>query len=253
MTEGYGQTEESKKSFTPVIIAAGLTVLFLGLSIFWPLTIGGGVILAVGIFYLFKERFGEEPKEHEEKYPLESVNKQKLGVWIFLMSEILIFGSLIVAYAYVRLSSSSWPVASQTHDATLGMVNTIILLTSSLAMVYALNSIKQGNAKGLKIGLMGTLVLGVSFLAIKLGYEWPQYYKNGFTISSGLPGSTYFVLTGLHALHVIAGLVAISYLSFRAFGGGFTSENHAIVENTGLYWHFVDIVWMFLFPLFYLI
>ena len=256
MTPGYEQTEVHELSFAPLLIAGGLAVLLLGLAVFLPAAIGGGVIIAVGLFYLFKERYENgsgSKKLNEEKWPLESISKQKLGIWVFLMSEILIFGSLIIAYAYVRLSSSSWPVAAQTHDIILGMVNTIILLTSSLAMVYALYSIRLGNVKGLKIGLLGTFALGISFLVIKLGFEWPQYYRNGFTITSGLPGSTYFVLTGLHALHVAAGLVAVGYLSFRAFRGSFNSANNTVVENSGLYWHFVDIVWMFLFPLFYLI
>ena len=88
---------------------------------------------------------------------------RNLGLWIFLASEILIFGSLIVAYVYVRVNSGSWPIATQTHNVLLGMTNTIILLTSSLAMVLALYSIKAGNVKGLKISLGGTFALGISF------------------------------------------------------------------------------------------
>jgi cytochrome c oxidase subunit I+III len=257
LTEDYEHPEEGKSTYAPIILAAGVALLLFGLVIFLPLAIAGIVIVGAALFKLFKdgaeEKFAELKESLEEKYPLESLSKEKLGVWVFLVSEILIFGSLIVAYAYVRLSSSSWPVATQTHDVILGMSNTIILLTSSLAMVFALYSIRAGNTKGLKVGLMGTFALGAAFLVIKLGYEWPQYYRNGFTISSGLPGSSYFVLTGLHAVHVGAGLVAVGYLLFRSFNGGFTSTKHSAVENIGLYWHFVDIVWMFLFPLFYLI
>ena len=91
------------------------------------------------------------------------------------------------------------------------------------------------------------------FLVIKLGFEWPELISKGFTINSGLPASTYYTLTGLHAVHVAVGMVAIGYLMFRTYQGGFTSTKHVAVENVGLYWHFVDIVWMFLFPLFYLI
>jgi cytochrome c oxidase subunit I+III len=257
LTEDYEHPEEGKPTYAPIILAAGVALLLFGLVIFLPLAMAGVVIVGAALFKLFKdgaeEKFAELKESLEEKYPLESLSKEKLGVWVFLVSEILIFGSLIVAYAYVRLSSSSWPVATQTHDVILGMSNTIILLTSSLAMVFALYSIRAGNTKGLKVGLMGTFALGAAFIVIKLGYEWPQYYRNGFTISSGLPGSSYFVLTGLHAVHVGAGLVAVGYLLFRSFTGGFTSTKHSAVENIGLYWHFVDIVWMFLFPLFYLI
>ena len=224
MTEDYGESKEDKSSFMPIILAAGIAILFLGLVIFLPLAIVGAAVIAVAVFKMFRdgadEKFADLKESLEEKWPLESISKEKLGVWVFIMTEILIFGSLIVAYVYVRLSSSSWPVASQTHDVILGMVNTIILLTSSLAMVLSLHFIRAGNVKGLKIGLVSTFVLGATFLTIKLGVEWPQYYRNGFTISSGLPGSTYFVLTGIHAAHVAVGLVGVGYLMFRAFSGG---------------------------------
>ena len=208
-------------------------------------------------FKVFKdgveEKFAEFKETLEEKWPLEKVNKEKLGIWVFLTSEILLFGSLIVAYLYVRVSSPTWPLATATHDVTIGTVNTILLLTSSLMIILALHSIKTGNATGLKIGLGSTFALGFAFLDLKLGFEWPDLMRKGFSINSGLPGSTYFVLTGAHAVHVAVGLVAVGYLMIRAFNGGFTSEKHSAIETVGLYWHFVDIIWMFLFPLFYLI
>lgn len=257
MTEQYEETEEEKSTYAPFVLGAGLALLLFGLVVFIPLAIGGGAIVAAGLFMLFRdsveEKFADLKETAGEKWPVDFLSKRKLGVWVFLMSEILIFGSLIVGYIFVRFSSSSWPVATQVHNVTLGMTNTIILLTSSLAMVFALVSIRSGNTRGLKIGLIGTFALGAAFLIVKLGFEWPAYYRNGFTISSGLPGSTYFVLTGLHAAHVAGGLVAVGYLIARTYQGGFTKDNHAAVENIGLYWHFVDIVWMFLFPLFYLI
>ncbi len=256
MTESYKHSE-GRSSFMPIIIAAGVAILLLGLVIYIPLFVAGLIIVAVALLKVFKdgseEKFTKAKEEPEEAWPLEKAGKEKIGMWVFLTSEILIFGSLIAAYVFVRLGSSSWPVASQTHDVILGMINTIILLTSSLSMVLALYSIKTGNAKGLKIGLSGAMVLGVAFLVIKLGFEWPQLIRNGFTINSGLPGSTYYVLTGVHAVHLSAGLVAVGYLLIRAFNGGFNSAKNSGVENVGLYWHFVDIVWMFLFPLFYLI
>ena len=180
-------------------------------------------------------------------------NKEKIGIWVFVMSEILIFGSLLSAYLYVRLSTPESPAAAQTHNVILGMVNTIILLTSSLSIILALYFARAENARGLKVGLVSTFALGLVFLVIKLVFEWPELISSGYTINSGLPGSTYYVLTGVHAAHVAAGLVAVGYLMFRAFSGGFTAEKHSGVENVGIYWHFVDIVWVFLFPLIYLI
>ncbi len=257
MKDQEKNTEENKSTYTPLIIAAGVAVSLLGLVIYIPLFIAGLIIVGVALFKIFKdgaeEKFADNKETPEEKFPLESVSKEKLGLWIFLASEILIFGSLIIAYVYVRVNSGSWPVATQTHNVLLGMTNTIILLTSSLAMVLSLYFIRAGNVKGLKIGLGSTFALGFAFLAIKLGVEWPGLIRSGFTINSGLPASSYYVLTGLHAMHVAVGLVAVGYLMFRAFNGGFTSTKHVAVENIGLYWHFVDIVWMFLFPLFYLI
>ena len=250
-------TKEGKSTFTPIIVAAGVAVSLLGLALYLPLLIPGIIIVAYALFKMFKEgaeeKFAEREAAVEEKFPLETVTHEKLGLWLFLASEILIFGSLIIAYVYVRVNSSSWPVATQTHNVLLGMTNTIILLTSSLAIVLALYSVKSGNIKGLKIGLASTFALGLVFLAIKFGVEWPDLIRNGFTLNSGLPASSYYVLTGLHGLHVAVGLVAVAYLMFRTSKGGFTSTNHVAVENIGLYWHFVDIVWMFLFPLFYLI
>ncbi len=256
MTKEEANTKD-KSTFLPLIITAGLAIFLLGLAIYIPLMIAGLVIIVASVFKLFKdgakERFADSKEGDEEKYPLDSVPKEKLGLWIFLASEILIFGSLIVAYGYVRLNSGTWPVATQTHNVLLGMTNTIILLTSSLAMILALYSIRAGKVKELKIALGGAFALGLAFLVIKLGFEWPDLISKGFTINSGLPASTYFTLTGLHAVHVAVGMVGIGYLMFRTYQRGFNSTNHVAVENVGLYWHFVDIVWMFLFPLFYLI
>jgi cytochrome c oxidase subunit I+III len=231
------QTEENKSTFIPLIIAGGVALFLLGLVIFIPLLVAGLIVIAVALLKVYKdgaeEKFSREEGE-EEKFPLETVTKEKLGLWVFLASEILIFGSLIISYIYVRVNSSSWPIATQTHDTLLGMTNTIILLTSSLTMILALYSIRAGNVKGLKICLFSTVALGFTFLGLKLGVEWPALIRSGFTISSGLPASTYYVLTGLHAVHLAVGLVAIGYLMIRTFSGGFTSTKHVAVENIGL-------------------
>lgn len=257
MTDTDSFSEKGKPSFMPVIISAGIAIFLLGLALYFPLLITGLIIIALAMLKVFKdgaeEKFSELKESLEEKFPLESVNKEKTGVWIFLTSEILIFGSLIVSYVYVRVNSGTWPIATQTHNVLLGMTNTIILLTSSLTMILALYSIRVGNTSGAKICLGSTFALGFAFLDIKLGFEWPDLIRTGFTINSGLPASSYYVLTGLHAVHIAVGLVAVGYLMIRTFTGGFTSTKNAAVENVGLYWHLVDIVWMFLFPLFYLI
>ena len=253
--ETQEQPEEHKTTLMPLVIAVGVAVLMAGV-IFIPLFVAGLAIIIAALVKVFKdgkeEKFAEKKAPPEEKWPLEN-NKEKIGMWVFVMSEILIFGSLLSAYLYVRLNTPAWPAAAQTHNVILGMVNTIILLTSSLSIILALYFAKARNARGLKVGLVSTFALGLVFLIIKLVFEWPELISSGFTINSGLPGSTYYVLTGVHAAHVGAGLAAVGYLMFRAFGGGFTAEKHSGVENIGIYWHFVDIVWVFLFPLIYLI
>jgi cytochrome c oxidase subunit I+III len=248
---------ESNSTAVPLLIAVTLAIMVLGIVIFIPLFIGGLVAFIAILLKVFREaprqKFIKADDYAQEGWPVENLSKDKLGIWIFIASEILIFGSLLVAYGYVRLSSSTWPVASQIHNSTMGLINTILLLTSSLAIALALNSVRTNNQTGLKIGLGSAFGLGFVFLAIKFGAEWPDLIRNGFTINSGLPGSTYYVLTGVHAMHIVAGLFGISYLLYRTVTGGFNADNHSGVENVGLYWHFVDIVWMFLFPLFYLI
>ena len=142
-------------------------MFLLGLAIYLPLLIAGLIIVALGVLKLFKDgaegTFAASKEADEEKYPLESVPKEKLGLWVFLASEILIFGSLITAYAYVRVSSRSWPVAAQTHNVLLGMTNTIILLTSSLTMILALYFIKSGKVAATRICLGSTFALGFCF------------------------------------------------------------------------------------------
>ncbi len=216
----------------------------------------GIAIVAVGLAVWFwdhtYDRYASREEVGLEKWPLVSLSKEKVGVWVFLASEAVIFGSIIAAYLYVRAGSASWPISYEIHGVPIGALNTIILLTSSFAIIMARDSIKMNNLRGLKIWLFCTFGLGFVFLLIK-GFEWLQLMAKGFIISSGLPASTYYVTTGAHAIHVGVGLVAVLYLMIKAQKGRFSAQQHAAVENIGLYWHFVDIVWMFLFPLFYLI
>ncbi len=249
--------EEKETTILPLTISAGASMFVIGLALFLPLLLVGLLVIGISLAKWFKDDINEKISEVKEsvgeRWPFESVPKVKLGVFVFLTSEIVIFGSMIASYIYVRFRSATWPVATQTHNLTIGTVNTIILLTSSLAIILALEAIRNGNIRGLKIGLVGTFALGSIFLILKLGFEWPELIARGFTINGGLPPSTYYALTGAHAIHVGVGLVGVAYLIFRAFGGGFNADKHTTVEYVGLYWHFVDIVWMFLFPLFYLI
>jgi cytochrome c oxidase subunit III len=188
----------------------------------------------------------------------------RIGLWLFLLSEILLFGGLFLLYAVYR---AKHPV--DFHDASLelsrfdGTLNTAILLTSSLTAVIAIFSLQEhGNRKRAMLFLALTIACGFGFLVVKT-FEWTAkfshgLYPNGHELMERPYGQMlyfglYFIMTGLHALHVIVGMTVLSVILVFVARGKQTRENSAILENGGLYWHLVDIIWIFLFPLFYLI
>ena len=174
----------------------------------------------------------------------------KIGVWWFLASEITVFGGFIASYIVVRLGSSGWSEAAAHLNFSLALVNTFVLLTSSLTMVLAFAAVEGGNRKRLRTYLWLTILLGLSFLAIK-AFEYGGEIAAGFTPGAGIFWSFYYGMTGLHALHVLGGVVVNLILLFATLRGLLNPNEHR-VELAGLYWHFVDIVWIFLFPLLYL-
>ncbi len=177
----------------------------------------------------------------------------KLGMWVFLASEVMLFGGFISSYVILRSGSSFFLIpAREMLGVPLATLNTFILITSSVTMVLALDAIQKGNNKGLIRYLCITIFLAFCFLGIK-SYEYPHKWHEGITISSGLFGSFYYTLTGLHMLHVLGGIVFMFYLLRNALKGRYNAESHARVEYAGLYWHFVDLVWVILFPIFYLL
>lgn len=177
----------------------------------------------------------------------------KLGMWVFLASEIMLFGAFISSYVVLRMGSPLFGVPpEEILGRGLATVNTFVLITSSVTMVMALASIQQNNTKGF-LGYLGvTSLLGLAFLGIK-AYEYWHKIHEGLTISSSLFGSFYFTLTGLHALHLVGGLIFNTYIFINGMRGRYSSGNHARVEYAGLYWHFVDLIWVILFPVFYLV
>ncbi len=174
----------------------------------------------------------------------------KIGVWWFLASEITVFGGLIASYVVVRLGSTGWSEAAAHINFRLGLVNTFILLTSSLTMVLAFARVEDKDPKKLGTYLGLTILLGLSFLAIK-AFEWAGEIGEGFTPAAGIFWSFYYGMTGLHALHVFGGIVVNFVLWVAAIRDVLKPNEHRL-ELAGLYWHFVDIVWIFLFPLLYL-
>jgi cytochrome c oxidase subunit III len=188
-----------------------------------------------------------------------------LGMWLFLVTEVLFFGGLFLVYSIYRSwYAGAFAAASHELDITLGAVNTAVLIASSLTMALAVHAAQLGQRRTLMLFLVATMALGSVFLGIK-GIEY--YHK---FVEHHVPGpsfqferehfrhaqiffSLYFVMTGLHALHMIIGLGIMLFMFRWAWLGTITAEYYSPIEISGLYWHFVDIVWIFLFPLLYLI
>jgi cytochrome c oxidase subunit 3 len=189
-----------------------------------------------------------------------------LGMWVFLATEVLFFGGLFTAYTIYRAwFPEAFAAASATLDLTLGAVNTVVLITSSLTMALAVHAAALGDRRRLLWFLAATMALGAAFLGIKgveYAHKFAEQHVPGASFHFEIEEyarhaqvffSLYFVMTGLHALHMIVGLGVLLWMAAWAWNGTITAEYASPIEISGLYWHFVDIVWIFLFPLLYLI
>ena len=205
------------------------------------------------------------PRAHQFEDAGQQFDASVFGMWIFLVTEVLFFGGLFAAYAVYRWSyPEAFKAASHTLDINLGFLNTMVLIASSLTMAMAVHASQLSKKKALLVWLGLTILLGTAFLGVKaveyshkfqhhlvpgVHFSFPEYTGHG----SQLFFSLYFAMTGLHALHMIIGIGLLLALVVMAARGTFDENYHNPVEITGLYWHFVDIVWIFLFPLLYLI
>ena len=177
----------------------------------------------------------------------------KLMMWIFLCSDAMSFAGLLAAYAAVRMGNPEWPVPSSVLDVPLTALNTFILICSSVTMVKGLSAIRRGDRRGLVLWLLGTMAGGSIFLGIQ-AYEWTHLIVHEhLTIQSSLFGATFFILTGFHGCHVFSGVVYLGCIALKGARGGYTQENNSSVEIAGLYWHFVDLIWILVFTFVYLI
>jgi cytochrome c oxidase subunit I+III len=263
--QGSSHGGSGHTSVRPFTLTLGITLFFLGAP-FYPSASGLAVMIVGAAVVLYtmlswaKDDLGERfsvADEGEERYPFSALPKVRLGMWVFLSSEVILFGSLFAAYLFLRESVVGWPIASSIHDIPLGTANTLILLTSGFTMAMAILSIRNGKQRDLLVWLATTFVLGSVFMGVKIS-EWSNLAAGGFTIASSNPmyqlaASAYYFLVGLHGAHVVAGLIIMLYLMKRTVSGAYTKESHGAIENFGLYWAFVDIVWCFIFPLFYLL
>jgi len=171
----------------------------------------------------------------------------RLAVWWVLVSEVVIFGGVLVSYIMHRLVHAEWAEQASHTNMWIGAFNTLVLLTSSLSAVLAHQAAEQGNGPKAARLLFATIGGGAVFLVVK-SFEWTTEIMHGFTIQSAGFWSYYYTAAGLHAFHVLAGMCVMLWVALSAL----KNENLHRVENVGIYWHFVDIVWIFLFPLLYI-
>ena len=175
-----------------------------------------------------------------------------VGIFLFLGSEVMLFGSFFTVYFFDRVvnpATTQWPPEGFSRPWFIALINTCILVTSSFTVHWATQSIKRGDRTGLQCGLALTFLLGLSFLLTQI----VEYHRIGFNTSDGAFASTFFGLTGLHGCHVFVGLTILLVMTIRAFRGHFSPEHHHGVELGGIYWHFVDVMWIVVYVTVYVL
>ncbi|TML89141.1 MAG: heme-copper oxidase subunit III [Actinobacteria bacterium] len=193
--------------------------------------------------------------EHEHHGPpaphySSRVSPSVLGMFLFIASEIMLFGAFFTAYFFVRVvNGTPWPTPPFHLPVFVAGVNTAILVTSSFTMHWALQSIKRDNHNGLKAGMLLTFLLGLTFLVTQAR----EYSRIGFNTGDGAFATIFFCLTGLHGAHVFVGLTLLLFTTVRAFRGHFSSAHHHGVEIPGIYWHFVDAMWIVVYTTVYIL
>jgi cytochrome c oxidase subunit III len=178
------------------------------------------------------------------------VDARLLGMFLFIASEVMLFGSFFTAYFFVRVvNGDPWPAEGDHLPVFVAGVNTAILVTSSFTVHWALQSIKHGNRSGLKAGLVLTFCMGLVFLLTQIA----EYARVGFAPADNAFATIFFSLTGLHGAHVFVGLLLLLFATVRSFRGHFSADHHLGVEIPGIYWHFVDVMWIIVYTTIYII
>jgi heme/copper-type cytochrome/quinol oxidase subunit 3 len=187
-------------------------------------------------------------------HPVTGVTNAKLGTWCFLASEVMLFGGLFSAYVLIRTGAASWPHGWELLNVPLATLNTFVLITSSVTMVMSWASLMLKNFSKYRFYMGLTILLGLAFLVVK-GFEYGHKFEHRHFPKTDMFYALYFVLTGLHGLHVIGGIILNTYFLFpgSALWKKDPEQFAGRVECAGLYWHFVDLVWIFLFPILYLL
>jgi heme/copper-type cytochrome/quinol oxidase subunit 3 len=188
----------------------------------------------------------------EEHHTSTGLDNVKMGMWAFLGSECLFFGSLITTYLLYRSQSAGGPGPGDVYDIPYTSVSSFVLLMSSLTMVLALSAIQHRNHAGMRVWLLATAFLGMTFIGGQI-FEFTTFYEEGLALSTSPFGSAFFVLTGFHGAHVTIGILMLLSLVGMNLTGHLETADARKVEMVGLYWHFVDIVWIIIFTVVYLV
>jgi cytochrome c oxidase subunit 3 len=179
-----------------------------------------------------------------------AVDPQTLGMYLFIISEVMLFGAFFTAYFFIRVvRHADWPAPGHDIPVLVAGINTAILVSSSFTMHWALEGIKNNNKRAMKVGLLTTFLLGLTFLSVQIN----EYFHLGWAIHDNAQGSIFYGLTGLHGAHVTIGLILLAFANIRAFRGHYSAESHRGVEVPGIYWHFVDIMWIVVFTTVYIL
>jgi len=192
-----------------------------------------------------------EQNEHEE-HTTTGLNHRKMLMWAFLGSDCMFFGSFIATYVIYSGQSVGGPVPEDVFSIPVTSVSTFVLLMSSMSMVLSYSALVRGQLINFRIWILSTALLGMTFIGFQV-FEFRDFVLHGLTPKTNLFGSTFFVLTGFHGAHVTLGIIWLLSLFFYSFRGGVTSERHLDVDLAALYWHFVDVVWIVIFTVVYLL
>src|SRR5688572_24946585 len=191
---------------------------------------------------------------HHPVYDYDSgppVDRGKFAIWLFLATEVMFFTGLIGTYLVIRSGADTWPNPADRLAVNITAFNTFVLIVSSWTVVRSLQAIQQGDQRGLVRWLGASILLGSFFVGVQV-YEYAELIHKGWTPNQDIFWSTFYAMTGFHGLHVVVGVIWLFCLWIGAVRGKYTAEHHLRIELGGLYWHFVDLVWVLLFTLVYL-
>jgi cytochrome c oxidase subunit 3 len=178
------------------------------------------------------------------------VEAQFLGMLLFIISEVMLFGAFFTAYFFIRVvGNAEWPAKGEELPVAIAGVNTAILISSSFTMHWALEGARNENRRAMRVGLLTTFLLGLTFLTVQIN----EYVHIGFAPHDNAQGTIFYGLTGLHGAHVFVGLTLLSFATIRAFRGHFSAKEHRGVEVPGIYWHFVDVMWILVYSTIYVL